>query len=116
VEVDPLREQKRAGGLSGGRDQPGATPVSGSQPNLEATDLPRVPVGDESVETLTRARYKLPQETADALAVFIKQFVKSEVEAKAEGETLTVTASRDDQARIAAFLLLLKDASSDKRE
>lgn len=127
AEVDPLREQAavaaveaaaglRAGGLSVGRDQPGAMPGIGYQSNLEATHLPRVPGGGESVEALTRSRYKLPQETADALAVFIKQFVKTEVEAKAEGEMLTVTASREDQARIAAFLQLLRDATSDKRE
>lgn len=70
--------------------------------------------GNESVETLTRARYKLPQDAGVALAAFIKQFADADVEARAEGETLTVTASPDDQRRIAAFVELLKGPSAEK--
>ncbi len=61
----------------------------------------------EVVETLTRARYRLPQTKAEALAAFLKEHVGSEVEARLDGETLIVTASPDVQARIGQFIKLL---------
>ncbi len=69
------------------------------------------PDRSESVETLTRAKYKLPQATAEALAVFLKQHAKSEIEIKVEGETVIVTASPDDQSRIGQFIRLLGPAA-----
>jgi uncharacterized repeat protein (TIGR01451 family) len=62
---------------------------------------------DEAVETLTRARYRLPQTKAEALATFLKEHADSEVEARLAGETLIVTASPDAQARIGQFIKLL---------
>ena len=71
---------------------------------------PRLPgARDYEVETLTRARYKLPEATAKALASFIQEHVKSDVETKVEGDTLSVTASNEDQMRIAAFIELLRE-------
>ena len=61
----------------------------------------------EAVETLTRARYRLPQTKADALAAFLKEHAGGEVEARLDGETLIVTASPDAQARIGQFIKLL---------
>lgn len=69
----------------------------------------RVRDGGEAVETLTRAKYKLPQDASEALAAFIKQFAKADVDARAEGGTLTVTASQEDQRRIANFVEMLKE-------
>lgn len=69
----------------------------------------RLRIDSERVETLTRARYKLPEATAAALAAFIKEQVKTDAEAKADGETLTVTASEEDQSRIAGFVELLRE-------
>ncbi|HUY88675.1 MAG TPA: M56 family metallopeptidase [Pirellulales bacterium] len=63
---------------------------------------------DADVETLTRAKYKLPAGRAAALAAFIKEHVKEDVETKVDGDTLVVTAASDDQARIAQFVQLLK--------
>jgi hypothetical protein len=60
------------------------------------------------IETLTRARYKLPGPMANALASFIEQYVKNDVEARVTGETLTVIASQEDQAKIGAFIELLR--------
>lgn len=67
---------------------------------------PNIPGGD--IETLTRAKYKLPSGRAEALAAFIKQHVKEDVETRIDGETLVVTATADDQARIGQFVQLLK--------
>jgi hypothetical protein len=63
--------------------------------------------GGYTVETLTRARYKLSQETAEALATFMGQHVKRDVQVQVAGETLTVIASQEDQAKIGAFIELL---------
>ena len=62
----------------------------------------------EDIETLTRAKYKLPPGRAQALAAFIKAQVKEDVETRVDGETLIVTATADDQARIGQFVQLLK--------
>lgn len=64
---------------------------------------------DHAVETLTRARYKLSEPTASALASFIQEHVKGDVEARVAGDTLTVIASQEDQAKIGAFVELLDD-------
>lgn len=72
-----------------------------------AQSVGRVTEQGEAVETLTRARYRLPQAKAEALAAFLKEHVGSEVEARLDAETLIVTASRDDQARIGQFIKLL---------
>lgn len=60
------------------------------------------------VETLTRAKYKLPAGRAAALATFIKEHVKEDLETKVDGDTLVVTAASDDQTRIGQFIQLLK--------
>jgi hypothetical protein len=68
---------------------------------------------EDDVVTLTRAKYKLPAGAADALATIIKDYVKKDIEARVEGETLTVIASEEDQARVRAFVVLLReDANS----
>lgn len=67
---------------------------------------PNIP--GEDVETLTRAKYKLPAGRAQALAAFIKAQVKEDVETRVDGETLIVTATADDQTRIGQFVQLLK--------
>ena len=72
-------------------------------------DWMRFPQGDVGVEALTRARYKLTDATASALATFIKEHARTEVETKVDGDTLTVIASADDQAKIGAFVDLLHD-------
>ena len=64
--------------------------------------------GADPVEALTRAKYKLTEATATALASFIKEHVKSEVDTKVDGDTLTVIASAEDQAKIGAFVDLLR--------
>jgi hypothetical protein len=69
------------------------------------------PDRSESVENLTRARYKLPQATAEALAAFVTKHAKSEIEIKVEGETAIVTASPEDQSRIGQFIHLLGPAT-----
>lgn len=63
------------------------------------------------VETLTRAKYKLPEATAQALASFIQEHVKGDVEARVSGDTLTVIALQEDQARIDAFIGLLGESA-----
>jgi hypothetical protein len=91
------------------------------------------------VQTLTRVRYQLSAETAQALAAFIEQWSKAEIDVKVtvpadanpanpdivEGDqrfraghkaiantaTLVVTASEADQARIGAFIELLLPAN-----
>jgi hypothetical protein len=77
---------------------------------------PLGPSGDAVVETLTRARYKLPVETAQPTAEFIRQYVTADVDVSVEGETLTVTAKQDDQARVAAFIELLRQRDDDHRQ
>ncbi|HWB11879.1 MAG TPA: M56 family metallopeptidase [Pirellulales bacterium] len=62
------------------------------------------------VETLTRARYKLSEATANALASFVKEHVKSDVEVRVAGETLTVIASQEDQMKMGAFIELLHES------
>ena len=68
-----------------------------------------------AVETLTRAKYKLPPGRAQALAEFIQAQIKEEVETKVDGDTLVVTASSDDQAKIGQFIQLLK-TTPERRE
>jgi hypothetical protein len=68
--------------------------------------------GNDPVETLTRAKYKLTEATATALASFIKEHVKSEVDTKVDGDTLTVIASAEDQAKVGAFVDLLRGKPS----
>ncbi|HVA45892.1 MAG TPA: hypothetical protein VNH11_05845 [Pirellulales bacterium] len=63
-------------------------------------------------ETLTRARYKLPNAVAEALASFIKENFRSNVDAKVEDATLTVTAPEEDQVRIAGCIELLRDRAT----
>lgn len=63
--------------------------------------------GDAEIETLTRARYKLPEGTAQPLSDFIRQHVTADVEVSVEGETLTVIASSEVQSRIAGFIHLV---------
>ncbi|HVX10217.1 MAG TPA: M56 family metallopeptidase [Pirellulales bacterium] len=64
---------------------------------------------EDDIVTLTRAKYKLPDGAASALAAIVKDFVKKDIEARVEGETLTVIASEEDQARIRAFVVLLRE-------
>ncbi|HEV3005005.1 MAG TPA: M56 family metallopeptidase, partial [Pirellulales bacterium] len=86
------------------------------------------------VQNLTRARYRLALETAEALAAFVQQHVKADVDVKVvdadnvaeafvgkdniadladvAGATLIVTASGEDQARIGAFIELLAPAGA----
>ncbi len=64
---------------------------------------------EDDVVTLTRAKYKLPAGAADALATIIKEYVTKDIEARVEGETLTVIASEEDQVRVRAFVVLLRD-------
>ncbi|HVW35769.1 MAG TPA: hypothetical protein VHB99_00640, partial [Pirellulales bacterium] len=69
----------------------------------------------EDIETLTRAKYKLPAGRAEALAAFIKAQVKEDVETRIDGDTLVVTATADDQARIGQFVQLLKKTPEEPR-
>jgi hypothetical protein len=82
------------------------------------------------VQNLTRARYRLALETAEALSAFIQQHVKADIDVKVvdadnvadaflgkdnagvAGATLIVTASGEDQARIGAFIELLAPAGA----
>jgi hypothetical protein len=70
--------------------------------------LENAPGRGELVETLTRVKYKLPQAKAQALAAFLQEHVGGDVETKVDGETLTVTAVPDHQARIGQFIQLLE--------
>jgi hypothetical protein len=70
----------------------------------------KAPGRGELVETLTRVKYKLPQAKAEALAAFLKSNASGDVETKIDGETLTVTASPDHQARIGQFIQMLEPA------
>lgn len=74
-------------------------------PNIDPS-RPHLPA---DIETLTRARYKLPAATAEALASFIGKYVDAHLDASTDGETLTVTASQEDQLRIASFIELLRE-------
>ena len=62
------------------------------------------------VETLTRAKYKLPEPVADAARAFIEKYFKSDIGAKVEGDVLTIIASPEDQQRISIFVELLRDS------
>lgn len=107
-----MRGPMAAGGGLGGRPLKTAvryTRVGKIGPN---TDSPRSQLPAD-VETLTRARYKLPASTAAALTSFIHDHVKAHVEMVTEGETLTVTASHEDQLRIATFIELLREPSDE---
>jgi beta-lactamase regulating signal transducer with metallopeptidase domain len=61
-----------------------------------------------AIETVTRGRYKLPGELAGDLATFLKGYAKAGVEATADKEILTIIASPEDQAKIGAFIELLR--------
>jgi hypothetical protein len=69
-----------------------------------------IPGRGEVVETLTRVKYKLSAGKAQALAAFLQQYGNDGVETKVEGETLTITASADAQARIGQFIQWLEPA------
>jgi hypothetical protein len=87
---------------------------SGQQPRYNAFVRYYAAAGatrSPNVETLTRARYKLAEATAAALATFIKEHVKADIEARVDGDKLTVIASQEDQARIAGFIELLDEAN-----
>jgi beta-lactamase regulating signal transducer with metallopeptidase domain len=71
-----------------------------------AANKPRSVKGVE-LQNLTRARYHLAPEAAKALAAFIEQHVKADIDVKADAATMVVTASSEDQARIGAFVELL---------
>ena len=61
------------------------------------------------VITLTRVSYKLKAQTAEALAAFLKDNVKTAIlETKADGETLTVTTTPDAQDAIGEFIGLIQ--------
>jgi len=77
----------------------------------DARTAKAAPDRSESVENLTRARYKLPQATAEALAAFVTKHAKNEIEIKVEGEPAIVTASPEDQSCIGQFIHLLGPAT-----
>jgi beta-lactamase regulating signal transducer with metallopeptidase domain len=56
------------------------------------------------VQTLTRATYRLPQAKAEAMAAFLREHMKTPVEAKIEGDNLVVTASPGAQSIIEQFI------------
>jgi beta-lactamase regulating signal transducer with metallopeptidase domain len=63
----------------------------------------------DEVITLTRVSYKLKAQTAEALAGFLKDNVKTSIlETKAEGETLTVTTTPEAQEAIGQFIALIQ--------
>jgi hypothetical protein len=108
------------------RTKPRAAPVMSALASQRANRKHAV-----EVQTLTRAKYNLTSDTAEALAAFIEGHVKSEVDVKVVLDaananavdpflvndapprtkfptaTLIVTASSEDQARIGAFIELL---------
>jgi hypothetical protein len=66
-----------------------------------------------NVQTLTRATYRLPQPKAEAMASFLREHMKTPVEAKIEGENLVVTASPAAQATIEQFIALSEGVAPD---
>ena len=87
----------------------------GSRLIIHADVLAAAPGSAGDVETLTRAKYKLPPGRAQALAEFIQAQVKEDVETKVDGDMLVVTASSDDQTKIGHFIQLLKK-TAERRE
>jgi beta-lactamase regulating signal transducer with metallopeptidase domain len=58
------------------------------------------------VQTLSRATYRLPQGKAEAMAAFLREHMKSPVEAKVEGDNLIVTTTPQAQSVIGQFVAL----------
>ncbi|MBI3466919.1 MAG: M56 family metallopeptidase [Planctomycetes bacterium] len=58
------------------------------------------------LKIVSRARYKLPKAKAEALAAFLSEHMKSPVEVKVDDDSLTVTASPEEQATIGQFIAL----------
>jgi predicted metal-dependent hydrolase len=58
------------------------------------------------VQTLTRATYRLSPNKAEAFAAFLRDHMKSPVEAKIDGDNLVVTAPPGAQATIEQFIAL----------
>ena len=75
-----------------------------------ATPTPAVPAeSGAEVTTLTRATYKLKPTTAEALASFLKENVKTAIlETKSEGESLVITTTPEAQKAIGQFIHLLQ--------
>jgi beta-lactamase regulating signal transducer with metallopeptidase domain len=84
--------------------------VLAAQPQQVHTLLrARVITLDEQEVSLSRATYKLPQATADALAKFLREHVKAQVmETKIEGDSLTVTTTPDAQKAIKGLIGLIQ--------
>lgn len=108
-----------ANNMTGGRRSVTvSTPAGDKMVGLWDAIVSTGPAAETVVETLTRARYKLPAGTAQPTEDFIRQYVTADVEASAGGETgemLTVIASQDDQARVAGFIELLRQRDDDHR-
>src|SRR5262249_14220522 len=59
---------------------------------------------------LTRKTYALPQAKAEALAAFLREYVKAAVlETKVDGDSLTITTTPEVQKGIGQLLSVLKD-------
>ena len=78
-----------------------------ASPPVLATPAAAEPPGE--VITLTRVSYKLKPATAEALAAFLKDNVKTAIlETKADGETLVVTTTPEAQDAIGQFIGLIQ--------
>jgi hypothetical protein len=58
------------------------------------------------LKIMTRAEYKFPKVKAEALAAFLREHMKSPVEVKVDDDSLTVTASPEEQTTIGQFIAL----------
>ncbi|MEX2119878.1 MAG: M56 family metallopeptidase [Pirellulales bacterium] len=63
--------------------------------------------GAGDMQMLSRAKYRLPEGKAEALAAFIQEHVKAEVDTKVDGEVLIITAEPHAQTAIAQFIRLM---------
>jgi hypothetical protein len=86
-------------------------PVLSQIAQPDATQFHSVTVThDSGAVTLSRATYRLPHAKAEALAAFLREYVKAQVmETKVEGDSLTVTTTPEAQKAIGQLIALMQE-------